>query len=160
MRKVYLASWYASRPQMREIAKDFQDSGITITSSWLDEKYSPLMRTSDGTDEMLLERATEDMKDMDAADILVMNTPNEETYNSVPIDILSRGGHHFEAGYFYGLILNQERDIFDAQCEGYLNYNPVRRKLIIVGKKENVFHFLPKVIFCNTWEEAKLEVLK
>jgi nucleoside 2-deoxyribosyltransferase len=43
------------------------------------------------------------------------------------------GGKHFETGYAYA----------------------TGKKLMIVGRRENVFHYLPQLVFAQTWEEAK-----
>ena len=43
------------------------------------------------------------------------------------------GGKHFETGYAYA----------------------TGKNLMIVGRRENVFHHLPRLIFAQTWEEAK-----
>lgn len=43
------------------------------------------------------------------------------------------GGKHFETGYAYA----------------------TGKNLMIVGRRENVFHHLPRLIFAQTWDEAK-----
>ncbi len=46
------------------------------------------------------------------------------------------GGKHFETGYAYA----------------------TGKNLMVVGRRENVFHHLPRLVFAQTWEEAKLHL--
>jgi len=43
------------------------------------------------------------------------------------------GGKHFETGYAYA----------------------TGKNVMIVGRRENVFHHLPRLVFAQTWEQAK-----
>lgn len=47
------------------------------------------------------------------------------------------GGKHFETGYAYA----------------------TGKNVMVVGRRENVFHHLPKVVFAHTWSEATLRML-
>lgn len=69
--------------------------------------------------------ATEDLEDIDAADVLVCFTEPPRTGPA-------RGGRHVEMGY--------------ALAKG--------KPIICVGHRENVFYCLPHLFFCDQWEDA------
>ena len=123
---VYLAARYSRKNEIREKAKELIDLGITVTSRWLEEKEDPNATMADVGDAFCLEVANQDIEDIDHSDLVVLFTENpEEAY--------VRGGRHFESGYAYGL----------------------KKPLIILGPRENVFHHLLNVPNVETWEELK-----
>jgi nucleoside 2-deoxyribosyltransferase len=74
--------------------------------------------------------ADRDIRDIDRCNWLLLFTNGPETR-------IVRGAHHFEAGYAYG------RGI----------------RVITVGPRDNVFHYLPCIRNFPTWEDA-FEYLK
>lgn len=68
--------------------------------------------------------AIEDLEDLYLADMVI-------SFTEPPDNPYSRGGRHVEFGFAIG-------------CD---------KKLAVVGYQENVFHCLPEVRFCQTWEE-------
>lgn len=63
---------------------------------------------------------------MDASHILVF-------FSLTPETLFTRGGRYVEFGYMLG-------------C---------RKPILVVGPKENIFHYLGSVHHVDTWEEAK-----
>ena len=93
------------------------------------------------------------VEDILRADAVVLTVPEPELLVATTISAASRGGRTFESGLVYGLILAQ-----------WLSGERPTRELIILGKKENVFHYLdgegmtsryPVVQIMPTWEEVK-----
>lgn len=157
--KVYLASWYASREDMKKRAEELRANGIEVTSRWLEETTNPTSQIVDMGDGFLRDTARIDIEDILLANVLVLNTPSEIDFKETDI-ILStwaRGGRHFEAGFQYATML------FFQEIKQRLPYD-TPRMLILVGHKENVFHYLddvktlfnlPQIHTFKTWEEAK-----
>lgn len=157
--KVYLASWYASRDEMAKRAEELRTNGIIVTSRWLEETTNPTSQIIDLDDAFLRDTARIDIEDILLANVLVLNTPSETDFKETKITLSTwaRGGRHFEAGLQYATML------FFREIEHRLPYNDPRM-LVLVGHKENVFHYLdgvkvmfnlPKILHFNTWEEAK-----
>lgn len=124
--KVYLAARFSQKNEIAKLAEELRAAGVEVTSRWLNEK-APANSTMDQySDEYLRETAAIDLEDIDAADALVLFTVN-------PKEPTVRGGRHTEFGYAMGRGLG----------------------LMIVGPRENIFHYLPAVVQRDTWEEAK-----
>lgn len=122
--KIYLASRYSRRDQMRELAAELTRMGHEITSRWLETEW--VNRPGDGAaapPEYREKYAAIDMEDVRAADCVV-------NFTEAPGDG-SRGGRHVELGL--------------AVAWG--------KRIIVVGHRENLFHHLPVVEFFNSqWD--------
>lgn len=161
--KVYLASWFASLHDIRKRAEELRAEGIEVTSRWLEEKVAPITAIADVSEDYLRETAMVDLHDILLADTLVLNTPSAEDLKRTDMNTgtWARGGRHFEAGFQYATIV-----FYD-----YLSFlwSGGRRQLILVGHRENVFHYLddiakngeslghilPTIPCFDTWEDAK-----
>lgn len=101
--KIYVAAPYELRDTAIGVMRDLEQMGFTVTSEWLrtDEEISPKM-------------AAQDLRDIDAADLVVVLHPPEFEYKGT-------GGRHFEMGY--------------AVAKG--------KRVILVGRRTNNFHHLP-----------------
>lgn len=64
------------------------------------------------------------------------------SFTEPPDSDASRGGRHVEFGVILGL------DEIDKSREG-------GHRVIVVGHRENIFHWMPVVEFAPTWEDAK-----
>lgn len=116
MYRVYVASRYSRRDEMRDVAEQLSERGFIVSSTWLQEDY-PLNMNLDGlTPEQHAEIATQDLEDVISSDILIFFA--EDQNNQPP-----RGGRHVELGYALALGVN----------------------VYIVGQRENIFHYLPNV---------------
>lgn len=125
--KIYLASRYSRRDEMRGIASRLRAVGHEITSRWLETDW--VNRSADGVSmappEYRAEYAVIDLADVAAAECVV-NFTEPELPNP------GRGGRHVEFGY--GLALG--------------------KRVLVVGHRENLFHEHPSVEFFTCTEEA------
>jgi hypothetical protein len=123
--KAYLAAQYHQKPEIEQYAIQLKNVGIEVTSSWLEEPHAPGTQMSDLTADWHEKYAQQDLLDIEDANILV--------FFSIPdTQLFRRGGRHVEFGYALGLGL----------------------PILVIGPKENIFHYLPTVKHVETWEEG------
>jgi len=128
--KVYLASRYSRRLELCEYRESLQALGIEVTSRWLHGLHEPAetVVTDHGPEASEKDRgrfALEDWEDLMAADCCISFTEPSRTGPT-------RGGRHVEFG-------------------GAL---AAKKRVIVVGHRENVFHCLPGVEFFESWSDA------
>jgi nucleoside 2-deoxyribosyltransferase len=111
---------------MVQLAQQLRELGFQITSHWLDEPHGPKTKLDDLTPAQLNTYADHDLADIRAADWLVF-------FSQDPNTATVRGGRHVEFGYALAL----------------------GKHILIVGPRENLFHFLPEVRRTSSWKEAK-----
>jgi hypothetical protein len=149
MMKVYLASNFSDKDRVKERGAELKALGIECTSRWAWETAPHNCKITDKPAQYMRETAVFDIEDILASDVVVLTVPTPEQLMNLTPHQMSRGGRTFESGLQYGLML-----------AAFSN----RRMLIIMGPKENVFHFLdgmdeakhyPAVINLQTWEEVK-----
>lgn len=125
--RVYLAGPYSWQKEIKKFALELVALGIESTASWLYESASPNSTLNQFPDSEHQEHALDDMRDIDRADVVAVFT----------IDPLGppkpRGGRHWETGYAYGR----------------------GKEVVVVGPKENLFHYLETVKQFDTKEQAK-----
>ena len=117
----YLAAQYSWRDDLKEYAGKIEALGIEVTSSWLYERKEPQSELTELTPRFLRDHALIDIKDIDRADLIIL-------FTVPPITPTKRGGRHVEFGYALGR----------------------GKTLIICGPRENIFHYLPNVVWCAT----------
>lgn len=141
--RVYLAARYSRRVELCAYRDDLNAIGIEVTSNWLN---GPRQRAIAGKvlgerDEAVIEAggdaleaielrrlcAVQDVEDVRAADTFV-------TFTEHPDAQASRGGRHVE----FGLALAE------------------RKRIIVIGPVENVFHALSEVERFDCWHHALL----
>ena len=127
--KLYLAAMYALKDEIRVHAKTLRQAGHEITSGWLRERTDADTDLYDVSDRFCREHAEQDLQNIDEAQGLVLFTVE-------PIVPTKRGGRHVEFGYALAK----------------------RKKLFIVGPRENIFHFDPAVTVVESVAEL-MEVL-
>lgn len=116
--KVYIAGRYARRDEFREVAKKLKaEANIDCTSRWLDESEPLNSQMGEHSEEFYIETAQIDLEDVDSADVVLF-------FSEDPLQGWVRGGRHVEFGY--------------AIARG--------KSVCVVGPRENVFHYTPKVI--------------
>lgn len=125
MLKVYLAGMYSRKESIRVQATFLRLSGVKVTSSWLEEPHVPQAQLHDVEEKDLLTYATTDLIDIDRADWVVFESMD-------PTTPTRRGGRHVEFGY--------------ALAKG--------KKILVVGPKENIFHYLPEIQHVEGWVQA------
>jgi hypothetical protein len=150
---VYIASMFSDKDRVKQRAEELALLGIACSSRWADEKVPHNVTLQQCTDEYLRETAVADLEDILRADKVVLTVPEDKMLIDATVAASSRGGRHFESGFVYGLAVAQS-----------LDFGKPTRELIILGKKENVFHYLdgagvtsvyPAVKLFGTWDEVK-----
>lgn len=125
--RVYLAGPFSWKKAVKDYARELHAIGIEVTSSWLDEEAAPDSTLDQFPDDHNKKIANVDVADIDRADVVAVFTIN-------PLGPPKpRGGRHWETGY--------------AQGRG--------KEVIIIGPKENIFHYLDNVRQFNGRQEAK-----
>lgn len=151
--KVYIASMFSDKDRVLARGNELAELGIESTSRWARETVPHNVTLKDCTEDYLRETAVADVEDILRADKLVLTVPEPKLLIDATVASSSRGGRHFESGFIYGLILAQMMD----------GGRPTR-ELIILGKRENVFHYLdgigvtspfPAIRVIETWEAVK-----
>jgi hypothetical protein len=146
--RVYIASFFADKDRVVERGKELKALGIECTSRWALEKAPHNCTITDKPAQYMRETAVFDIEDILIADTVVLTVPTPEQLMALTPHQMSRGGRTFESGFMYGLMFAASKP----------------RELIIMGPKENVFHFLdgteeaknfPPIINLQTWEEVK-----
>ena len=151
--RVYIASMFSDKDRVLARGKELQGLGIECTSRWASETVPHNVTLKECTEQYLEETAVADVEDILRADAVVLTVPEPQLLIDATVATSSRGGRHFESGLVYGLALQQ-----------MLDGGEPTRELIILGKKENVFHYLtgggvtsvlPSIKVFPTWEEVK-----
>lgn len=120
--KIYLCARYSRRDELRGVRDSLQRAGHEVTARWLDTEWEggDGRGSSAAPPEYREEFARKDMEDVRAADCLI-------AFTEVP-GSGGRGGRHVE----YGMAVAW------------------KKRLIVVGHRENLFHHLPGVEFCDS----------
>jgi hypothetical protein len=155
---VYIASMFSDKDRVKQRASELALRGIACSSRWAEETVPHNVTIQECKDEYLTETAVIDIDDILSADKVVLTVPENDLLVDATVAASSRGGRHFESGLFYGIIL-----------AAFLAGKDSGRELIILGKKENVFHFLdgkgvakkyPAIRVIANWEELKTYLLE
>jgi len=122
--RVYLASQYKRRDELRQYREQLEEVGVIVTSNWLNET-SPLDgKLTNEREDFYVHTANVDIQDIESADALVL-------FSEDPLTGVPRGGRHFETGYAHAL----EMPVY------------------VVGPKENVFHYRDRVYHYETFDK-------
>lgn len=150
--KIYLAARYSRREELAAYRTELEGLGHTVQARWLNgehqlandgtpigENGAALVEGTLRSGEQLSEHeqteraaalrtkfALDDWEDVNAAELVI-------SFTEPPRSKANRGGRHVE----YGIALAN------------------KSRIIIVGHRENIFHWLPIVEFCATWNEAR-----
>lgn len=151
--RVYIASMFSDKDRVVTRAKELASLGIECTSRWASETIPHNVTMQDCKDDYLRETAVVDIVDIIRADILVLTVPEPQLLVDATVATSSRGGRHFESGFMYGLMF-----------AAYERCETPTQELVILGRKENVFHCLdgkgvtaeyPAIKMFATWDEVK-----
>ena len=129
--KVYLAAQYKQKHEINKYAQELRNLGIGVTSSWLEEPHAPNTQLGEVSEDTRRLYAYSDLNDIDRADAIVF-------FSQEPTTPTLRGGRHVEFGYGIG----------------------TRKKILVVGPRENIFHHHLSVKRTDTWEQAKVMLLQ
>ena len=129
--RVYIASMFSDKDRIVAFGKQLEAVGIVCTSRWAYETVPHNVEMKDVPDEYHRETARVDLIDVLTSSVFVMIAPSADMLVASTVAAASRGGRHFEMGLFYGTML------LEVGERGYTN-----RELLVIGKKENIFHHL------------------
>ena len=124
--RVYLAAPYSRKTEINQYAAELRAGGIEVTSSWLDEPHKPTTQMHELTHEEHQQYAVQDVKDVQAANILVFFTD--------PTKAIIRAGRHVE----FGIAVQRGIPIYVLGIEF-----------------ENIFHHMPGVMHFDSWEKVR-----
>ncbi len=139
--QVYLAARYSRRMELCAYRDQLRSMGYFVQARWLDgchqldnigtpigDNGESLVEAGDCTkaSELRAKFASDDWIDVSTAEIVI-------SFTEFPRSSPNRGGRHVEFGI--GLAF--------------------RARTIVVGHRENIFHWLPQVEFATSWEQAK-----
>lgn len=125
MSSVYLAAPYSSKEEIRRYAAQLNTLGLEVTAQWLDEPHAATIPFTSRDPEELREFARRDVDDIARADAFVF-------FSLDPEQPTKRGGRHVELGIALAM----------------------KKRIIVVGPRENIFHFLPEIEVAPTWDQA------
>ena len=123
--RIYLAARYSRFPEMQVYAKELTAQGHAVTSRWILGDHELRADGQAETDHWAPVWAQEDWEDLRAADAIIAFTEPPEN-----VPGRSRGGRHVE----WGIAL------------------AMQKRCIVIGYRENVFHWLPQVDYYPSWE--------
>ncbi|MBA3949780.1 MAG: hypothetical protein H0X44_07535 [Acidobacteria bacterium] len=129
---VYLSGQFEDGPALLHVRDDLLRAGYRVTSRWLNSGFATpatSLAGQPGAAGKLAAIAHQDIEDIMAADVLVVFNPPEAC-------AIGRGGRHVETGYALAL----------------------GKKVIVVGARGNVFHWMPEVTVVSGWDDL-LELL-
>lgn len=121
---IYLAARYGRRPALVYYRKSLQALGYNVQSRWVDGEHETIDATA--TPEQMRSFANDDLSDINDSDTMISFTDGPD------VDGWVRGGRHVEFGYAYSAMM----------------------RIIIVGPRENTFHYLADVEQFDTWAEC------
>jgi len=124
--KVYLAARYSLKDEIAQKVQELRDLGIEVTSRWLEEPHAPSTSMDELSGDLLEMYADTDVHDIKRAHMLVFFSQDPKTPGV-------RGGRHVEFGIAHAL----------------------GKTIVVVGPRENIFHFRDNVAQFDTWEFAK-----
>jgi hypothetical protein len=147
MKTIYLAARYSRREELCAYRTDLQNFGYLVQARWLDgghqisdtgnpigEHGEALVEGDDGSMSSMAallraKFAQDDFEDVSMAQVII-------SFTEPPRSTASRGGRHVEFGIGLG--------------------RADKPRLIVVGHRENIFHWLPRVEFAETFGDAVL----
>lgn len=124
--KVYLAAGFSKKEIIADRTRELRELGVEVTSTWPWETASAASNLGDVSNEYSKENAFRDIQEIREADTLILFTQD-------PTIPFVRGGRMHEAGYAHGL----------------------GHRIIVVGPRENIFHYLENVEVYSDWENFK-----
>lgn len=143
--KIYLAARYSRLEELAKYRDELIEMGHEVQARWLNGEHqlandgTPIGEsgealvegTGDERAALRMRFAMDDWEDVNAAELVI-------NFTEPPRSKANRGGRHVE----YGIALANNADV------------------IVVGYRENIFHWLPQVEFCETWEDAKKVLIR
>ena len=135
--RIYLAARYSRRIEICRYRNMLETHGFKAHCEWLlgNHQWNPIAAQAETAKDTVPieagEFAQDDLRDLSAADTLI-------AFTDPPRSKASRGGRHVEFGYALAM----------------------RKRIIIVGPRENVFYWLPQVERFDTFDQNLIAHLK
>lgn len=129
MSAYYLAARYSRHPEMRAIRTELVAMGHTVTSRWIDQHGGDQLESAATAVLSSDPRSVAKYGEHDLEDIASASALISFTSD----DGGGKGGRHVEHGYALGL----------------------RKQVIVVGPRENIFHTLPRLWHFPNWPSAR-----
>jgi predicted RNase H-like nuclease len=130
--KVYLAGAYSRRVEFRDYRDRLTAIGVEVTAGWIDTDFTEggEAESAHCREDVRAEIAKSDFYDVINADVVI--------YFSQPVgsDKGKRGGRHVEFGIALG----------------------TQKTIILVGRRENVFHHLPVIRVFETFDQVLKQI--
>lgn len=139
--KIYLAARYSRREELAGYRIQLVQLGHAVQARWLNGEHriandgTPIGETGEAlvegasqterAGELRAQFALDDWEDVTAAEVVI-------SFTEPPGTTATRGGRHVE----YGIALAN------------------KARVIVVGHRENIFHWLPQAEFYGTWSQA------
>jgi hypothetical protein len=126
--RIYLASRFSRVQEMRDYSAQLAEMGHEVTSRWVQRppELDGQGRPVDEGRGSEARCAIEDLEDLRAADWIIF-------FSEPPRSTNSRGGRHVEFGAALALGM----------------------RMILVGPRENVFHYVPEIEVFGDWEALR-----
>ena len=137
MFSIYLAGMFSTIAKRKAQAAELRELGFDVTSRWIDETVPHTVEIKDVPEQYSKETAIADKEDIEAAEYFIEFVPTAEELVATTVSAMSRGGRHWEMG--------------QADALG--------KEVLVVGPKENVFHFLPYVKHFESFNGVKAYLL-
>lgn len=120
----YLAAQYSRHAEMRKYRDQLATIGIIVSSRWIDQHSGTLLTSFEPEQLNSDPEHCAKYAKADLEDLMAAGI----VINFTSIDGGGKGGRHWEMGWAYG-----------------------RRRLLLVGPREHVFHTLPEVEHYDDW---------
>lgn len=134
--KVYLAADFDRKAELKGYANDLWDADVIVTSSWLDMPDVAGQGSDAQTDSAIATMAVgprSDAKAEDMASLDLRDVQRADLLVAFTTGFKARGGRHVETG---------------------VALSRPGRRVLLVGPRENVFHFHPAVTVFQCWGDA------
>lgn len=137
MHRIYLCASYARRNEMFDISMQLAELGFEVTSRWVGGSTVGVFAAAQGADsapgtpeafraiQQARQAAWTDLQDVERADTLLV-------FGGQPSWAPFTGGRHVELGYALAM----------------------KKRVILVGPRENLFHWFELVEHFSDWDEA------
>ena len=129
--RIYLAARYSRREELCGYRSELERLGHTVTARWLNGEHQA---ADDDPGPLAEQFAQHDYDDLRYSDLLI-------NFTEAPRSDANRGGRHVEFGIALGWVR-----------EGY-ELGPQR--VMVVGPRENVFHWLAPIEQFDTWLDCR-----
>lgn len=124
--RVYLASHFSRKHEVRKAVADLEEMGIEVCSTWHREKFASNSVLHPRHSRTWKKNALNDEGEL-------LDCTHFVLFSMGPRKKFSRGSHCWENGF--------------AQATG--------ATCVVVGERQLIFHYLPDNKVCRTWKSAK-----